>query len=78
MRLIPVTLPPGRAKLATSPLPNGSPAATITIGIVAVARLAASGASVPKVTVTFTRGPPALQQARAGGPDCCPRIFPRK
>jgi hypothetical protein len=25
MRLIPVTLPPGRAKLAMRPLPSGSP-----------------------------------------------------
>src|SRR5262249_24076619 len=32
--LIPVTLPPGRARLATSPLPNGSPEAVMTIGMV--------------------------------------------
>jgi hypothetical protein len=54
MRLVPVTLPPGRAKLATSPLPTGSPAAAITMGIVEVARLAANGASVPTPTITST------------------------
>src|SRR5262245_32647500 len=54
MRLIPVTLPPGRARLATSPLPNGSPAAVITIGMVAVARLAANGARVPAAAMTST------------------------
>jgi hypothetical protein len=47
-------LPPGWAKLATSPLPTGSPAAIMTIGIVEVARLAASGASVPAVMITST------------------------
>jgi hypothetical protein len=49
-----VTLPPGRAKLATSPLPNGSPDDAMTIGIVLVARLAASGPSVPLATITST------------------------
>jgi hypothetical protein len=33
MRLVPATLPPGRAKLATSPLPTGSPAAIMTDAI---------------------------------------------
>lgn len=51
-----MTLPPGRAKLAISPLPTGSPAATITIGIVVVARLVASGASVPGATITSACG----------------------
>src|SRR5262249_9211748 len=51
IRLIPVTLPPGRARLATSPLPNGSPAAVMTIGMVVVARLAANGARVPIPTM---------------------------
>src|SRR6516165_5869119 len=44
----------GHARLATSPLPNGSPAAVITIGIVAVARLAANGARVPAAAMTST------------------------
>src|SRR5499427_2795714 len=54
MRFIPVTLPPGRARLATSPLPNGSPAAVMTIGMVEVACLAASGARVPAAAITST------------------------
>ena len=54
MRLMPVTLPSGRAALATSPLPKGSPAAVMTIGMVKVARLAASGPSVPRATMTST------------------------
>ena len=33
----PATLPPGRARWATSPLPTGSPAADMTIGMVEVA-----------------------------------------
>ena len=41
MRLRPVTLPPGRARLATSPAPSGSPATAKTIGMVEVACLAA-------------------------------------
>src|SRR5262249_60003836 len=36
---MPVTLPPGRAKLLASPLPTGSPADATTIGIVVVRRL---------------------------------------
>src|SRR5579863_177065 len=54
MRLSPVTLPPGRARLLTSPVPSGSPADVMTMGIVAVACLAASGASVPAATITST------------------------
>ena len=34
-------LPPGRARLATNPLPMGSPTCVITMGIVEVASLAA-------------------------------------
>ena len=36
-----MTLPPGRARLVTRPLPSGSAASANTIGIVEVARLAA-------------------------------------
>jgi hypothetical protein len=46
--------PPGRARLATRPLPTGSPALAKTIGIVVVACLAASGARVPAATITST------------------------
>src|SRR5262249_45956253 len=45
---------PGRAKLGTSPVPNGSPAFAMTIGMVVVARLAARGARVPNATITLT------------------------
>ena len=38
----PVILPPGRARLATKPAPTGSPMAAMTMGIVAVAALAAT------------------------------------
>jgi hypothetical protein len=55
IRDTPVTLPPGRAKLATSPVVMGSLLAAITIGIVLLARCAAFGAaSPPAVTITST------------------------
>ena len=38
MEVVPVTLPPGRARLSINPAPTGFPASTITMGIVAVAR----------------------------------------
>ena len=50
----PVTLPPGRARLATRPVPTGSPAAAMTIGMTDVACLAATTASVADVTMTST------------------------
>src|SRR5205823_4485158 len=55
IELIPVTLPPGRLKLATRPIWTGSAADTKTIGIVAVAALAASGPGVPPVAMIATR-----------------------
>ena len=42
-----MTLPPGRARLATKPAPTGSPVFAITIGMVAVAFFAAN-AAVPR------------------------------
>src|SRR5262249_10506452 len=48
----PVTLPPGRARLSTSPKPTGSAGRTMTIGMVAVARLAARTAGVVSATMT--------------------------
>ena len=51
-KLIPVTLPPGLARLATSRVPTGSPANAITIGVVVVAAFAVWAAVVPKVTIT--------------------------
>jgi hypothetical protein len=41
----PVTFPPGRARLATSPVRTGSSDAIITTGIVVVAFLAARAAA---------------------------------
>src|SRR5258708_36997118 len=41
MPAIPVTFPPGRGRLATRPVPTGSPASAMTIGISRVACFAA-------------------------------------
>ena len=50
----PVMFPPGRARLATNPLPTGSLSCAMTMGIVAVASLAARVAVGPAVTMTST------------------------
>ena len=50
----PVMFPPGRARLATRPLPTGSAANVTTMGMVVVARLAAWAAGVDEVTITST------------------------
>src|SRR5262249_8427821 len=50
----PVTLPPGRARLATRPVPTGSPITADTIGISAVACFAATTGGVAYVTITST------------------------
>ncbi len=50
----PVTLPPGRARLATRPVPTGSPAAAKTIGMTDVACMAATITAVADVTMTST------------------------
>ena len=42
-----MTLPPGRARLATKPAPTGSPAFAITMGMVVVAFFAANAGGVP-------------------------------
>jgi len=52
MLMKPVTFPPGRARLATTPLRAGSASEfAMTIGIVLVACLAARVASMPAVTM---------------------------
>ena len=52
----PVTLPPGRLRLATRPSLTGSPPVAKTIGTVVVAALAASAAGVfPTITATGRR-----------------------
>ena len=54
-KLMPVALPPGRARLATRPILTGSAPTPKTIGIVVVAALAASAAGLlPGVAITAT------------------------
>src|SRR5262249_8322282 len=53
-KLVPVRLPPGRARLATSPSLTGSAAVRKAIGIVGVAGLAASGEEALVATITAT------------------------
>ena len=50
----PVTLPPGRARVATNPRPTGSPPVAMTIGMLVVAFFAARAAGLPAVTTTST------------------------
>src|SRR6516162_3762508 len=50
----PVTLPPGRARLAIRPVPTGSPAPAKTMGMTDVASMAATTTAVPDVTMTST------------------------
>jgi hypothetical protein len=51
----PVALPPGRLRLPTSPVSTGSVAVTKTIGMIAVAALAATAAGVlPGAAITAT------------------------
>ena len=52
IKVVPVTFPPGRARLATSPVPTASPTPDMTTGIVVVAFLTACAASVLAVTIT--------------------------
>jgi hypothetical protein len=49
--LLPVTFPPGRARLATKPMPTGSDTATMMIGMVEVARRAAITGGVAQATM---------------------------
>ena len=50
----PVTFPPGRARLLTSPLAPGSPAGDITIGMLLVTFMEALTAGVLSATITST------------------------
>src|SRR5262249_39066757 len=50
----PVTLPPGRARVATKPVPTGSAANAMTIGMTDVAFFAAITGSAECVTITST------------------------
>ena len=53
-KLIPVRLPPGRARLATRPRTTGSSPTTKTMGIVVVAAFAANTEGNPAVAITAT------------------------
>jgi hypothetical protein len=57
MKLVPVTLPPGRERLLTISLSTGSRTAANTIGPVRVRSLAATAAGVAdaRMTLTFRR-----------------------
>ena len=50
----PVTLPPGRARLATKPAPTGSAEFVITMGMVVVALFAANAGGVAETTIRST------------------------
>src|SRR5262245_39462466 len=66
----PVTLPRGRARLATKPAPTGSAALVITMGLVAVALLAADAAAVPVTTIRST-----LRRTRSAACSCRRRLL---
>ena len=65
----PVTLPPGRARLATKPAPTGSPAFAITMGMVVVALFAANAVGAPETTIrsTLRRTNSAASSGRRSG-----------
>ena len=65
----PVTLPPGRARLATKPAPTGSAAFAITMGMVVVAFFAANAGRVPETTIrsTLRRTRSAASSGRRSG-----------
>jgi hypothetical protein len=54
MKVLPVTFPPGRARLPTRPSATGSAMLRPTIGILWVTRCAASAADVPPAEITST------------------------
>ena len=62
----PVTLPPGRARLATRPAPTGSPAFVITMGMVVVAFFAANGVVPLRPRLDQPLDEPGPPQAQAG------------
>jgi hypothetical protein len=53
-KLTPVTLPPGRLRLATRPILTGSSPVAKTTGIVVVAAFAASDEALPPAMITAT------------------------
>src|SRR5438034_1000793 len=61
-----VTLPPGRARLATRPTLTGSPTPTTTTGMVMVAFLAARAAGVPQAASSTSTLPRTRSAASSG------------
>jgi hypothetical protein len=76
MELTPVTLPPGRARLVTSPVATGSPGSSMTMGIEVVALLAAWAGGVDAVTMMSTLRR-ASSVARAERRPYCPSAYRR-
>src|SRR4029077_18572667 len=74
----PVTLPPGRAKLATTPVSTGSPAVANTIGITDVACFAArtGGVLCVRMTSTFSRTNSAANSAKRSLRPSAQRLIP--
>ena len=66
MKVMPVTLPPGRLRLATSPCWTGSLPFANTIGMLAVADLAAIAETTLPVAKITSTGRLASSAARAG------------
>ena len=66
MKLMPVTLPPGRFRLATNPYWTGSLPLANTIGMVAVADLAASAETTLPVAKIASTGRLTSSAASAG------------
>src|SRR5262249_56669616 len=65
-KLIPVRLPPGRARLATRPIRTGSSALRKRIGIVVVAALAAKATPGPPLATSTATLRPTRSAASAG------------
>ena len=72
MVVMPVTLPPGRARLATRPTLTGSVPIKKTIGIVWVAALAASAPGVLPTTAITATSRRTKSIASAGSRSLCP------
>jgi hypothetical protein len=71
MLATPVTLPPGRLRLCTSPVSSGAPAGAMMIGMVVVAAIAARTEGVKWATIASTRlraRSAACSALRAGWP----------
>ena len=77
--VIPVRLPPGRAKLATRPAATGSPPIRTTIGIIAVASFAARAAERRRLPRSRRRRDATRSAARPAVDrmTLCPAIFDR-